>query len=219
MLRSGWHSMKVPCSAGRRRVSGRSGCSSHLIQKKPQPGQLWCFAMPLRWSSHRTSSCTELAGRIISCFSTAPWQRLSWPSTLSVAMHFLSASGAVGSRGLLRLRLRSRSRVDVEDTRVRSFPSATWARAGAGGSSAAAASGSEQSDGDQDEKRSTARSPGRSGVRAGASPLAFILLFRFLEGRSHAASLFIFFFNFFFRPDSDELWGRTRRRRETTAFI
>lgn len=47
--------------------------------------------MPLRWSSHRTSSCTELEGRIISCFRTAIWQRVSCPSTLSVAMHFLSA--------------------------------------------------------------------------------------------------------------------------------
>lgn len=61
------------------------------LQKKPQPGQHWCFTMPLRWSSHRTSSCTELEGRIISCFRTAIWQRVSCPSTLSVAMHFLSA--------------------------------------------------------------------------------------------------------------------------------
>lgn len=61
------------------------------LQKKPQPGQHWCFTMPLRWSSHKTSSWTELEGRIISCFSIAPWQRVSCPSTLSVAMHFLSA--------------------------------------------------------------------------------------------------------------------------------
>lgn len=67
-------------------------CALTALQKKPQPGQHWCFTMPLRWSSHRTSSWTELEGRIISCFSMAPWQRVSCPSTLSVAMHFLSAS-------------------------------------------------------------------------------------------------------------------------------
>lgn len=66
-------------------------CVLTALQKKPQPGQHWCFTMPLRWSSHKTSSWTELDGRIISCFNMAPWQRVSCPSMLSVAMHFLSA--------------------------------------------------------------------------------------------------------------------------------
>lgn len=68
-----------------------SDCVLTALQKKPQPGQHWCLTMPLRWSSHKTSSWTELEGRIISCFSMAPWQRVSCPSMLSVAIHFLSA--------------------------------------------------------------------------------------------------------------------------------
>lgn len=43
------------------------------------------------------------------------------------------------------------------------------------------------------------------------SPLPFILLFRFLDGLSHALSLLIFFFNFFFRLDS-VLWSRRIQR-------
>lgn len=48
-----------------------------VLQKSPQPGQHWCLTMLARWSSHRTSSWTAFEGRIISCFITRLWQRLS----------------------------------------------------------------------------------------------------------------------------------------------
>lgn len=48
-----------------------------ILQKSPQPGQHWCFTMPARWSSQRTIRWTVVEGRIISCFITRLWQRLS----------------------------------------------------------------------------------------------------------------------------------------------